>query len=161
VCEACGTTGLTKIPQEKTMKRITMAALVFVALSIPAVCSAQKTMGNKAGLEKTVNAFFELVKANNADKIKPYYTADYTFTGPDGKMVNAADRVTMLKEGTGPTVVTATEITVRTYGNSGISTGLVTTKNATGATQNSRFIQFWVWQAGHWRLAASQVTPVV
>ncbi len=143
------------------MKRIMMAAFVFVALSIPAVCPAQKGMGNKAGLDKAVNTFFELVKASNADKLKSYYTADYTFTGPDGKMVNAAGRVKMLKDGTGPTVVTVTEIAVRTYGNSGIATGLVTTRDASGATQNSRFIQFWVWQAGRWRLAASQVTPIV
>jgi len=35
------------------MKRITMAALILVAFSIAAVCQAQKSMGNKAGLEKT------------------------------------------------------------------------------------------------------------
>lgn len=142
------------------MKRITMAALIFVVFSVSAVCYGQKAMGNKAGLEKTVNSFFELVKASNADKIKAYYTADYTFTGPDGKMVNAAERVKMLKEGTGPTVLTSSDITVRTYGNSGLATGLVTTKDSSGTTQQSRFIQVWVWQAGRWQLAASQVTPI-
>lgn len=142
------------------MKRIIMAALVFVAFSIPAVCVGQKAMGNKAGLEKTVNTFFVFVKASNADKMKAYYTTDYTFTGPDGKMANAADRIKMLKEGTGPTVTAYSDITVRTYGNSGLATGLVTTSNSSGATQQSRFIQVWVWKAGRWWLAASQVTPI-
>lgn len=142
------------------MKRIMIAAFVFVALLIPAVCQAQKTTGNKAGLEKTVNAFFELVKASNADKIKTYYTADYSFTGPDGKMVNGEERIKMMKDGTGPKVTAYSDIAVRTYGNSGLATGLVTTSNSSGATQQSRFIQVWVWKAGRWWLAASQVTPI-
>jgi len=142
------------------MKRMTMAALIFVAFSISAVIYGQKAMGNKAGLEKTVNSFFELVKASNADKIKTYYTADYSFTGPDGKMVNGEERIKMMKDGTGPTVLSSSDITVRTYGNSGLATGLVTTKNSSGATQQSRFIQVWVWKAGRWWLAASQVTPI-
>lgn len=142
------------------MKRTMIVALVFVALSVPAVCQAQKAMGNKAGLEKTVNAFFELVKASNADKIKEYYTADYTFTGPDGKMMNGEERVKMMKDGTGPKVLAYSDVTVRTYGNSGLATGLVTTSNSSGATQQSRFIQVWVWKAGRWWLAASQVTPI-
>ena len=142
------------------MKRIILAALVFGACSIPAVCLGQKAMANKAGLEKTVNTFFALVKASNADKMKAYYTTDYTFTGPDGKMANAAERIKMLKEGTGPTVTAYSDITVRTYGNSGLATGLVTTSNSSGATQQSRFIQVWVWRAGRWWLAASQVTPI-
>src|SRR5437879_926195 len=48
---------------EESMKRTTMAALIFVAFSFSAVYG-QKAMGNKAGLEKTVNGFFELVKAS-------------------------------------------------------------------------------------------------
>jgi ketosteroid isomerase-like protein len=142
------------------MKRMTMAALILVAFSISAVCYGQKAMGNKAGLEQTVNSFFELVKASNADKIKTYYTADYSFTGPDGKMMNGEERIKMMKDGTGPTVLSSSDITVRTYGNSGLATGLVTTKNSSGATQQSRFIQVWVWKAGRWWLAASQVTPI-
>ena len=141
------------------MKRTMMAAMIFVAFSVSAVYG-QKAMGNKAGLEKTVNGFFELVKASNADKLKTYYTTDYTFTGPDGKMVDATERIKMMKDGTGPTVVAYSDITVRTYGNSGLATGLVTTTNSSGATQQSRFIQVWVWKAGRWWLAASQVTPI-
>ena len=142
------------------MKRITIIALIFVAFSVSAVYG-QKAAGNKAGLEKTVNGFFELVKASNADKIKTYYTDDYTFTGPDGKIVNAETRIKMMKDGTGPVVLAYSDITVRTYGNSGLATGVVATRNSSGATQQSRFLQVWVWKGGRWWLAASQVTPVI
>ncbi len=143
------------------MKRKMMTAfMLVVAFSLPVSICQSKTMASKAGLEKTVNTFFGFVKENNADKIKTYYTADYTFTGPDGKMMGAEERLKMLKAGTGPSVVSSSDITVRTYGSAGIATGMVMTKNESGATQQSRFIQFWVWQGGRWRLAASQVTPI-
>jgi hypothetical protein len=143
------------------MKRIIMTALTLVVASSFSVALSQgKSMGNKAGLEKTVNTFFGFIKANDVDKIKSYYTADYTFTGPDGKMMTAAERLAMLKAPGNPTFVSASDITVRTYGNAGLSTGIATTTNASGATEQSRFIQVWIWSAGKWHLAASQVTRI-
>jgi ketosteroid isomerase-like protein len=144
------------------MKRIIFATLtLLVALSF-SVASAQgkKAAGNKAGLEQTVNVLFDAIKANNTDKIKPYYTADYTFTGPDGKMLNAADRLKMMKDGTGPMVVNVSDLAVRTYGTTGVVTGHVSTKNPDGSTTENRFTQTWTWQGGKWRLAASQVTDI-
>src|SRR3989454_6882127 len=81
------------------MKRIIMAALMLVvALSFSvALSQSKKAMGNKAGLEKTVPAFFEFVKANDVAKIKSYYTADYTFTGPEGKIMGAEERLKVLQ----------------------------------------------------------------
>jgi ketosteroid isomerase-like protein len=145
------------------MKRIVIAALMLiVALSVP-LTSAQgkKTMSNKASLEKTVNTFFEAVKANNVDKIRTYYASDYTFTGPDGKIMGAEERLGMLKNRGGPTFNEASDITVRTYGNTGVATGIANTTTASGSSERSRFIQVWTWQGGRWRLAASQVTNVV
>jgi ketosteroid isomerase-like protein len=143
------------------MKKMIMTALMlFVASSFSVALSQDKSMGNKAELEKTVNTFFGFVKANDVDKIKTYYTADYTFTGPDGKMLSGDERLKMLKDGGGPTFDSASDIAVRTYGNTGVATGIATTKNASGGTQQSRFIQVWTWQGGQWRLAASQVTSI-
>ena len=135
-------------------------SLIMVIGASLVVSLAQKTTGDKAGLEKTVNTFFGFVKANDADKLKTYYTDDYTFTSPEGKLMSAADRIKMLKEPSGPTFVSASDIIVRTYGSAGMATGVATTTNAGGANQQSRFIQMWVWQGGKWRLAASQVTPI-
>jgi ketosteroid isomerase-like protein len=126
------------------MKRSMITALSLIAVcSLSVTISQSKTMANKAGLEKTVNTFFGFVKANNTDKIRSYYTADYTFTGPDGNIFNEAS-----------------DITVRVYGNTGMATGVASTTTPSGTTQKARFIQVWTWQGGRWRLAASQVTNV-
>jgi ketosteroid isomerase-like protein len=141
------------------MKKIFMTALMLIgALALSATVS--QAQGNKAGLEKTVNAFFGILKTNDVDKIKAYYTADYTFTGPDGKMMGMADRIKMLKDGTGAAFQSVADITVRTYGNAGLATGVVTTKASGAEPEQSRFLQVWAWQGEQWRLAASQVTPI-
>ena len=143
------------------MKRFVVTGLMLlVASSFSVVLSqSKKATGNKAGLEKTVHAFFEFVKANDLARIKSYYTADYTFTGMDGKIMGAEERLKVL-QAPGNTFVSASDITVRTYGGSGVATGIAMTKDSTGATAQSRFIQMWTWQGGRWRLAASQVTKI-
>jgi hypothetical protein len=142
------------------MKRITVTTLVLlVTLAFPSAVSQGKPMPNRAGLEKTVNTFFDLVKANNVDKIKTYYTTDYSFTGPEGNIMGSEERLNVLKE-SGGTFLGASGITVRIYGSAGVVTGIATTKNSSGATEQSRFIQMWTWQGGRWRLAASQITRI-
>jgi len=51
------------------MKKIVITALILIGALCVSVNVAQgkKTMGNKASLEKTVNTFFEAVKASNID----------------------------------------------------------------------------------------------
>lgn len=142
------------------MKRIAITALILVAVLCVAVPGSQsKDAADKAELEKTVNTFFGFVKNNDLDKIKSYYTADYTFTGPNGKIMNAEARLQVMKNQAG-TFVSASDITVRTYGSAGIATGIANTTNSSGANEQARFIQVWIWQGGRWRLAASQVTRV-
>jgi hypothetical protein len=142
------------------MKRIAVTALVLlVALTFPSAVSHGKPMGSKAGLEKIVNTFFDLVKANNVDKMRTYYTTDYSFTGPEGNIMGVEERLKVLKE-SGGTFVSASGITVRTYGNAGVVTGIATTRNSSGASEQSRFIQMWTWQGGRWRLVASQLTRI-
>ena len=141
------------------MKRIAVTTLVLLnTLAFPAL-SHGKPMANKASLEKTVNTFFDFVKANNVDKMKTYYTTDYSFTGPEGSIMGAEERLKVLKE-SGGIFVSASGITVRIYGTAGVVTGIATTKNSSGAAEQSRFIQMWTWQGGRWRLAASQVTRI-
>ena len=142
------------------MKRIATTALILLAaLSVSVSVSQSKDAADKAGLEKTVNTFFGFVKSNDLDKIKSYYTADYTFTGPNGKMMGGAERIQMMKNQAG-TFISASDISVRTYGSAGIATGTANTTNRSGVAEQSRFIQVWIWQGERWRLAASQVTLV-
>lgn len=139
------------------MKRIiTLTLMLVVATSVSvAVPHGKKPQGNKSGLEKTVNTFFDAVKARNVQKMKTYYTSDYTFTDPEGQMLSVEDRLKLIAGPNASTFVSASEINIRTYGSAGVVTGIATTSGAT-----ERFIQMWTWQGGRWRLAASQVTRI-
>jgi ketosteroid isomerase-like protein len=137
--------------------------LVLLAASSLALGASQshakgKAQGNKAGLESVVGEFLDAVKATNLDKIKSYYAADYTFTGPDGKIISAEGRLGQMKGGSN--VVSFTDVKVRVYGGTGVANGLATNKSADGSTYQTRFTQTWAWQGGRWRLVASQVTRV-
>jgi ketosteroid isomerase-like protein len=148
------------------MKRFFLVALMlFAATSLFAAdhhnkgTGKGKAQGNKAGLEHAVHELFEAIKAGNVEKVRGTYTADYTFTGPDGKMISGEERIKVMSSGA-VTVVNVTDINARTYGPTGVVTGEVTTKNASGATEQTRFTQTWTWQGGRWRLAASHVTRI-
>ena len=149
------------------MKRVIIIALVLlVAMPALAVDMKKKTgaggqaQGNKAGLEQAAKALFEAVKANSTEKIKGYYTPDYTFTGPDGKMVSGEERLKMMAAGNTPTLVSYSDLNVRTYGSTGVVTGIAMTMNSSCGTDKGRFTQTWTWQKGRWWLAASQLTRI-
>jgi ketosteroid isomerase-like protein len=148
------------------MKRFSLITLMLlVASPLFAIekgsrkVNTNKLQGDKASLEQTVNQFLDAIKAANIEKIKGYYTADYTFTGPDGKIMSGEERLKMLSSGVDP-VQSFSNVTVRTHGNTGVATGIATTKDASGAAGQTRFLQVWTWQGGHWQLAASQVTRI-
>jgi ketosteroid isomerase-like protein len=152
-------------------KRFSLITLILLAVS-PLFATVNGPMkfdtnvlqadkaGDKAGLEQTVNQFLDAIKATNVEKLKSYYTADYTFTGPDGKIMSGEERLKMVSSGTVEPVQNFSDVNVRTYGNTGVVTGVATNKSAGGATGQTRFLQAWNWQGGQWRLAASQVTRI-
>lgn len=143
------------------MKRILIASFVLLlATSVSAMAQGKKPIARE-GLVKAVriNSYFDALKAGEWDKVKTYFTDDYTFTDQTGKMTSRDERLRSMKE-QGPIVVSMSDLTTRMYGNAGVVTGLVTTKAASGGTEQSRFIQVWVWQKGNWFIAAAQATPV-
>jgi len=143
------------------MKRILLASIVFmIATSVSTMAQTKKPI-SKQGLINAVkiNGYFDALKANEFDKVKAYFTEDYTFTSQDGKMVTRDERLQTLRE-QGSNLLSVSDIATRMYGNAGIVTGIVTTKTAAGGTEQSRFMQVWVWQKGDWFLAASQATRI-
>lgn len=149
------------------MKRVLIVALVLLVASPALAVDVKKkaragaqSQGNKAALEQAARALFEAVKSKNVDKLKSYYTPDYTFTGPDGKMMSGEERLKMMAAGTAPAVTDYSELNVRTYGNTGVVTGVATTTNSSCGTDKGRFTQTWTWQKGRWWLAASHVTRI-
>src|SRR5260370_2760379 len=111
------------------MKRIIMSAMMVLLASSFSVAIAQ---GNKAKLEQTVQVFFDALKANNINKVKTYYTADYTFTNPEGKLMGAEERLKIMRAG-GITFLGVSDLSVRTHGSTGVATGIATTKSGRGA----------------------------
>ena len=143
------------------MKRILIASFVLLlAMSVSALAQAKKPIARQ-GLVNAVkiNGYFDALKAGEWDKVNSYFTDDYTFTDQTGKMASRDERLRAMKE-QGPIVVGTSDITTRIYGDAGVVTGLVTTKAASGGTEQIRFIQVWVWQKGDWFIAAAQATPV-
>ena len=143
------------------MKRILIASFVLlVATSVSALAQAKKPI-SKQGLVNAVriNGYFDALKANDIEKAGAYFTDDYTFTDQTGKMASRDERLRTLKE-QGANVVSMSDLKTRVYGDAGVVTGVVTTKNASGGTEQSRFIQLWVWQKGDWFIAAAQATPI-
>lgn len=143
------------------MKRFLLACTFLVlAASVTSVMGQAKKPITKSGLVNAVKSFFDAVKSDDYDKLKTVYGSDYTFTGPDGKMTNAEERLRLLKAQGGSNFVDATELVYRLYGDGAVVTGVATTKTATGAVDKSRFIQVWTMQGGNLRLVASQVTKM-
>ena len=143
------------------MKRILLGSIVLLmATSLSAMAQTKKPVSKQGLVNKVrINAYFEALKANEFDKVKTYFTDDYTFTGQDGKLVTRDERLRTMRE-QGSNLISMSDITTRMYGNAGVVTGMVTTKPATGGTEQSRFIQVWVWQKGNWFLAAAQATRI-
>jgi ketosteroid isomerase-like protein len=122
---------------------------------------AQATqLGTQQGLETTVNGFLDAVKAKDAAKLKATYTPDYTFTDTDGKMMTADERLKVMASPDFVPIDNFTGVKARTYGTTGVVTGMATGKTSSGAPENTRFTQVWTWQNGRWSLAASHVSRV-
>jgi hypothetical protein len=143
------------------MKKILLGSFVLLlATSVSAMAQAKKPV-SKQGLVNAVriNGYFEALKANEIEKAGAYFTDDYTFTSQEGKMFTRDERMKTLRE-QGSNLVSMTDLTTRTYGNAAVVTGLVTVKTASGGTEQSRFLQMWVWQKGDWFIAAAQATRI-
>jgi ketosteroid isomerase-like protein len=143
----------------KRMIRIALMAVVATGVSV-VFYNASKAQGNQQGLETAVNSFLDAVKAKDATKLKSYYTPDYTFTDPDGKMMTADERLKVLASPENVSIDSFTGIKARTYGTTGVVTGMATGKTSSGAPENTRFTQVWTSQNGRWLLAASHVSRV-
>ena len=141
------------------MKRLLTAALSLLVCA--AVMSAApktkngKQQGTKAGLTQVAHDYFAAIKAADTKKLANYFAPDYTFTDLDGKMLTRDERLKVMA-GQDNSKITFSDISARTYGATGVVTGMAT--NADGA--RTRFTQTWAWQGGRWWLVAAQRTSI-
>jgi hypothetical protein len=142
------------------MKRLLTLALVVVTCASVAFATTKtkkssQPAGTKAGLTQVANDYFADIKGSNAKKIGDYFAPDYTFTDLDGKVMNRDERLKAIAAAVNTKTVFS-DINVRTYGTTGIVTGMAT--NADGS--RTRFTMTWVWQGGRWWVEAAQRTSV-
>jgi hypothetical protein len=145
------------------MKRLFTLALICVvaasvALADTKMKKAGKPAGTKAGLQQVADDYFASLKTGDAKKISDFFAPDYTFTDLDGKMMSRDDRLKSIA-GQDMSKLVFSDIAVRTYGATGVVTGVAT--NSVDST-HTRFTQTWAWQGGRWWLVAAQrssITP--
>lgn len=142
------------------MKRSVMLALAFVIAASVAFAGtktkkAGQPAGTKAGLQQVVDDYFAGIKAGDAKKIANYFSPDYTFTDLDGKVMKRDERLKSIAAANNTQTVFS-DINVRTYGTTGIVTGMAT--NADGT--RTRFTMTWIWQGGRWWDVAAQRTSI-
>ena len=142
------------------MKRIVFLTWLILVASPLVMAQAKKPVSKDGLINSHVKSFFEAVKTNDYEKLKAFYTADYTFTGLDGKMVTAEGRVGGFKAQGGSNFIEATDLAIRLYGDSAVVTGIAVTKTPSGGTEKARFLQVWVTQDMNYRLVASQATKI-
>jgi hypothetical protein len=142
------------------MKRLFALALA-VAFAASVASASTKTKkssppaGTKAGLQQVADDYVAGIQAGDTKKIGNYFAPDYTFTDLDGKVMNRDERLKAIASGNNSKTVFS-EIKVRTYGTTGVVTGMAT--NADGT--RTRFTMTWIWQGGRWWDVAAQRTSI-
>ena len=142
------------------MKRLIIAALLVViatsvAVADPKAKKGGKPAGTKAGLTEVAHDYFAAINANDAKKFVGFIAPDYTFTDLDGKLLSRDERLKLMAAQDNSKIVFS-EISVRTYGATGVVTGMATAADGT----RTRFTQAWAWQGGRWWLVAAQRTSI-
>jgi hypothetical protein len=142
------------------MKRsVTLALAIVIAASVAFGSTKTKKVsqpaGTKAGLQQVADDYIAGIQASDVKKIGNYFSPDYTFTDLDGKVMNRDERLKSIAAANNSKTVFS-EITVRTYGTTGVVTGMAT--NADGT--RTRFTMTWIWQGGRWWDVAAQRTSV-
>jgi hypothetical protein len=144
------------------MKRLfTLALIVVVAASVALADTKMKKgggkpAGTKAGLQQVADDYFAALKANDTKKVADFFAPDYSFTDLDGKMMTRDERLKSIASQDGSKIAFS-EINVRTYGPTGVVTGMAV--NSADGT-HTRFTQTWAWQGGRWWLVAAQRSTI-
>src|SRR5205085_11465166 len=121
---------LNRQQEDSPMKRLFTLALIVcvaaaVALADTKMKKGAKPAGTKAGLQQVADDYFAGIKASDAKKLADYFAPDYSYTDLDGKMMNRDERLKSIAALDNSKTVFS-DINVRTYGPTGVVTGMAT-----------------------------------
>jgi len=107
-----------------------------------------------ADLQKARDQIGAVTQAGDAEGWSRMVTDDLYWVGPDGTVRSKAERMAAIKAGAFKGATLADE-KIRVFGDVAIATAEYAADSGSG-----RFIEVWVKQGGHWKLAATQVTSL-
>jgi len=100
----------------------------------------------------------------NIDALKIIEAEDFTFTGPDGAIVNKAQDLATIESGDLVyESINLSDVNVRVFGDAGVVTGKADVKGHYRDFDISggyRYTVMFVKRAGHWQAVASQMTRI-
>ena len=138
---------------------ITIAALLFA--SSPQASAQDDEAAVRAqilGLEKSWNQAY---KVGDVKALSAILDNSLVLVEDDGSLKTKSEFLATVKAQTGNEEQVAPEsLTVRVFGTTAISIGVIATKDAHGKTHRERFIDTWIKKGGSWICIATDATPI-
>ena len=146
-----------------------MIALGIVAISILALLLASAPLASAQDDEATVRAqilglekaWNQAYKAGDVKALSAILDNSLVLVEDDGSLKTKSEFLATVKAQTGNEEQVAPEsLTVRVFGTTAISIGVIATKDAHGKTHRERFIDTWIKKGGSWICIATDATPI-
>lgn len=138
---------------------IGLAALLFA--SSPQASAQDDEAAVRAqilGLEKSWNQAY---KVGDVKALSAILDNSLVLVEDDGSLKTKSEFLATVKAQTGNEEQVAPEsLTVRVFGTTAISIGVIATKDAHGKTHRERFIDTWIKKGGSWICIATDATPI-
>lgn len=136
---------------------------LFITTLIVA-CGKKGSSGAEAKLRELNNQYDSALLKNDLDALNRLYAEDFTYTNPEGKVLNKAEQIANIKaseikleQGL------STNVKVKVYGNTAVMTGNFIAKgNYRGnpVSINERYTVTWIKTDTSWQMVAEQANVV-
>ena len=147
------------------MKRILI--VIALAAAAPALFLTQtqgKSGNDERALRQIEQELTDAMLKGDASAVERHYADAFTFTTPDGEVMNKAQVVSNVKAGAAKFESSKVEdMKVQVYGDSAVVTSLTTDEGTVGGVDVSgryRWMDVFVRRGGRWQLVAAQGTRV-
>jgi hypothetical protein len=148
-----------------TMIAHSLAALSILLLLGSPVATVKAQDSNEATARAQVlaleKAWNQAYKAGDVKALSAILDNSLVLVEDDGSLKTKSEFLATVKAQTGNEEQVAPEsLTVRVFGTTAISIGVIATKDAHGKTHRERFIDTWINRNGSWICIATDATPI-